>query len=419
MAISQSTVTHSDGSTDVNVHVPFIAPPKPSDACSTAKPIVGQLVATVSTTGGSIAGGQNLYYYLSAIDASSNESIPSDPIEVVIPAGTNTNQVTISGINPFDANASLFNVYRALGAPNGQGGTTSGTSPAQLFANQTPPSACAGLSITDTGSNGSNGGAGDPTKMPIAEDVVRIRAYWQLNGESQWRFGGETLNGQGTAVDFIVPHNIQGQAINIQLRSVDSRLNETPSSLAPIEAYTITAAYPAGLGVGGAPGAGDGLKIGGLHVFNTGGIMDKSSPVVPQGSLLGFFDNSAFSYSSASTSLSFWNTAFTVYMQDGSSFSVPASGSSGSPAFVFTGLTASTTYFFGAYYDIVGNAVHMVLSDVNSGKSSGSQQFVSQTINGDGRIPLFASWQVATPASGTGGGGGGTGGGGGGRDGFL
>src|SRR6185437_11356703 len=270
MPISQTTVVKSYGAPEINVHVPFIAPPPPSAACATAKPIVGQVAVTVATTGGSIAGVQNLYYHLAAVDSLGNESIPSDPIEVIIPPGTNTNQVSLAGISPFDSGAASFHVYRSIGAPNGVGATTGGT-PARLFSSQAVPTNCSSLSVTDTGSNGDNGGVGDPTKMPISQDVNKVRAYWQLAGESQWRFGGETLNGQGSAVDFVVPHNVQGQSINVQLRSVDRNLNETPESLAPIASYTIAAAYPTAIGIGAAPPVGSGFAVGGTPIIDNSG----------------------------------------------------------------------------------------------------------------------------------------------------
>lgn len=409
MAITQSTVVHSDGSTDIQVNVPFIAPPPPAAQCNALKPRIAHLSVAVSTAGGSIAGGQNLYYYLSGIDSSGNETIPSDPIEVIIPSGTNTNQVTISGLTPFDPNTNTFNVYRATTGPQGDG-LVSNSTPARLFDGQTPPTNCSTFSVTDTGSNGGNGGGGDPTKMPIAQDLARVRAYWQLVGESQWRYGGETLNGSGTSVAFVVPHNIQGQQINIQLRAVDNRLNETPQSLAPTNRYTITAAYPAGLGVGAAPGVSDGLAIGGLHVFNTSGQMDKSTPLNVQGSLVSNFDNSAFGWSITTTSISMWSAAFTIPYVSGSNISVAAHGSSGSPAWSFTGLTPNSTYYFYVYWTISTGSLHVVLSSQSGGNAPELTSTIVQTFNGDGNI-YVSRWTISTPASGGGSGGGGNGGG--------
>lgn len=136
-----------------------------------------------------------------------------------------------------------------------------------------------------------------------------------------------------------------------------------------------------------------------------------STFVKQQASIAGFYDNSAFSYSTTSSSISAWCSSFTIYMPDGSSFSAPATGSSGSPAWSWTGLSSSTTYHFGAYYQVSDGTVHMLKSDNST--SLGSQQWLAQTINGDGRLPLFIDWTITTPSSGTGGGGGSSGGGGG------
>ena len=57
-------------------------------------PLVG-LNPQVSTTGGTLAGGQTLYYAISAVDANGAESGLSFIAMANIPAGTNTNQVTL------------------------------------------------------------------------------------------------------------------------------------------------------------------------------------------------------------------------------------------------------------------------------------------------------------------------------------
>lgn len=454
MAISQSVISHSDGSVDIGITVPFIAPPQPAAACKTAKPITAQLTATVQTTGGTIAGGQSLYYHISAIDGSGNESIPGDPIEVIIPSGTNTNQVSITGPTPFDSNASLYNVYRSVSGPKGDGNLANST-PAQLFNNQTPPSNCAGLSISDTGSNGIGGGTGDNTKMPIAQSLSKIRAYWQVNGESQWRLGGETLNGAGSSVNFVVPHNIQGQQINIQLRSVDFSLNETPEALAPTQSYTITAVYPTGLGIGAAPPAGASFGVSGAKIIDTSGntgldsvvdgstyvryvasdatsnrldfskaLLNKQLDNIPDGStyvrvadvnadhtfhVSTPLNNQASlvaspadttSYTSTSSSINWSWSSFTAYFPDGSSGTV----SSGSQN--FTGLSASTTYYFEMYIVKSTLTLTVVLSDQSSGAAPSSLQFQVQTVSGDGHIPLWIDRTAATVSGGSGGGGG-------------
>lgn len=131
-----------------------------------------------------------------------------------------------------------------------------------------------------------------------------------------------------------------------------------------------------------------------------------------QGSLTGGGDNSLFSYSATTSSLSFWNAAGGDYpLPNGGTQSTPATGSSSSPAWSFTGLSTSTTYHFGAYLDLRDNTVHLLMSDVSGGTAPGSQEWLMQKIQGDNHFPLFSDWQVATTAS-NGGSGGGSGGGG-------
>lgn len=130
---------------------------------------------------------------------------------------------------------------------------------------------------------------------------------------------------------------------------------------------------------------------------------------VPQGSLVGGGDNSVFSYSANSTDISIWNTSTTVPLPNGTILTISATGSSGSPAWTFTGLTASTSYHFGGYLQLSDDTVHVVMSDNST--SAGSQTWLVQTLEADGHVPLFIDWIIATPASGSSSGGGSPGGG--------
>lgn len=129
-----------------------------------------------------------------------------------------------------------------------------------------------------------------------------------------------------------------------------------------------------------------------------------------QGSLVASFDNSHFSWSTTSTSISFWWIAFNIPKNDGTSYAIGALGSSGSPAITISGLTASTTYYLYCYYTVSTGVIHIVLSDLSSGTAPASTAFIVQTLNGDGNVPVWGT-TIATPASGTGGGGGAPGGG--------
>src|SRR5260370_26686650 len=82
------------------------------------RPRVG-LNPQINTIGGRLAGGQTFYYGISAVDANGAESALSFTVMANIPAGANTNQVTLLSLS-FSAAATSFQVYR-------------GTTPAQLL----------------------------------------------------------------------------------------------------------------------------------------------------------------------------------------------------------------------------------------------------------------------------------------------
>ena len=125
-----------------------------------------------------------------------------------------------------------------------------------------------------------------------------------------------------------------------------------------------------------------------------------------QGSIAGMGDciSAAITYASTSSSITWSWSAFNVYFADGGTIAVTASSQA-----AFTGLTASTTYYFGAYFN--GSTIVVVMSDVSSGKGGESIQQQMQVLQGDGHILLSANMMGITTASGGQGGGGGGGGG--------
>ena len=130
-----------------------------------------------------------------------------------------------------------------------------------------------------------------------------------------------------------------------------------------------------------------------------------SSAFNTQGSYNCLSDNAAFSFGTTTTSISFWWTQFSIPLIDGTNVTVAAKGSSGSPAISFTGLTANTTYFISARFNIKTQTVEMMI-----GTSVLSTQQMSQWFNADGFDCVFINWQIATPSAGSSGGGGSGGG---------
>jgi hypothetical protein len=116
--VVESTAASSDGTVEASVSVSFV-PPAGAGASSPAAgpgiPLLG-LVPTVGT-GGTLKGGQTLYYAVSGQDSAGNESALSFIVRASIAADGST--VTLSGLS-FAPGTSAFDVYR-------------GATPAQLF----------------------------------------------------------------------------------------------------------------------------------------------------------------------------------------------------------------------------------------------------------------------------------------------
>jgi hypothetical protein len=107
--ISESSTESTDGSVTESLSVSFSVPAKPA-ASSAGIPLMG-LNAQVNNSGGTLAGGQVLYYGISADDVNGAEGGLSFIATVNVPAGDNTNQVTLVSLS-FSAAAVSFNVYR-------------------------------------------------------------------------------------------------------------------------------------------------------------------------------------------------------------------------------------------------------------------------------------------------------------------
>jgi hypothetical protein len=107
--IVESTTESSDGSVIENLTASFSAPAKPA-ASSAGIPLMG-LNPQVNNSGGSLGGGQALYYGISGLDATGAEGALSFIAIANIPAGDNTNQVTLVSLS-FSRSAVSFDVYR-------------------------------------------------------------------------------------------------------------------------------------------------------------------------------------------------------------------------------------------------------------------------------------------------------------------
>ena len=96
MAVAQINTPQNDTSVQVAVQVTGFLPI--NQISTSVMPPVIPPTGTTATTGGSIEGGITWYIQLCARDINGRISAPSKFIQVVVPSGTNTNTITISGI---------------------------------------------------------------------------------------------------------------------------------------------------------------------------------------------------------------------------------------------------------------------------------------------------------------------------------
>lgn len=143
-AVTETIQAQTDGTATDILSVSFSQPTTPSQNAPNL-PLVG-LSPQFASTGGSLPGGANMYYAVSAVDSAGNEGTLSFTVAALIPAGTNTNTVTINGLS-FPSSAASFNVYR-------------GTTPQLLYR------IAAGLSINSTYID--NGVPAEPVGPPDA-----------------------------------------------------------------------------------------------------------------------------------------------------------------------------------------------------------------------------------------------------------
>ena len=115
--IAESSTTGADGTISEVATVSFNSSPMP--AISTLGLPLASLSPQIVTIGGTLNGNRTYYYGLSALDSNSAEGPLSFVIPANVPAGTNTNQVTLVSLS-FSSTSSGFRVYR-------------GTNPTQLL----------------------------------------------------------------------------------------------------------------------------------------------------------------------------------------------------------------------------------------------------------------------------------------------
>ncbi len=128
--IVEEEADSGDGGSETWLAVSF-TPPGAGAESALAIPKLS-LTPAISPSGGTLPGGQVLYYAVTAVDASGGETEPSFAVRAPIPEGGSTNRVTIEGLS-FAPGTASFRVYRGRG-PRQLYGIASNVPPASSFA---------------------------------------------------------------------------------------------------------------------------------------------------------------------------------------------------------------------------------------------------------------------------------------------
>ncbi len=209
-AVQENIQAATDGSATDILTVSFSQPTMPSRGLPNL-PLVS-LSPVYSTTGGTLAGGANLYYAVTAVDSAGNEGPLSFTVPVSITATSNTNQVTIVGLS-FPAAAIGFNVYR-------------GTTPQELYRITSSPLPIA-AQYTDSGA------APLPFGPPDASfDHANFYYRYQYAGPftadifSSSTIGRSDMNATGITYSGLVVRIVEGTGRG-QERSISGNTNTT------------------------------------------------------------------------------------------------------------------------------------------------------------------------------------------------
>jgi hypothetical protein len=213
------TVTPTESGFAVKLAAAFSPPEKPAPA-GTAIPLVS-LSPQIASTGGTLAGGQTLYYALSAVDGAGAESGLSFAVRAKILAGTNTNAVTLTGLS-FSPGTASFRVYR-------------GPSPVQLRRIATGVAVAA--TFTDTGAAAEQAG-------PPDAHYHHANFYWRMELQPEVSAGISSATTIGNSTLGMLPDDFKGALVRVtrgkgatQERTI---VSNTATTITVTPAWTVT-----------------------------------------------------------------------------------------------------------------------------------------------------------------------------------
>lgn len=280
--IEETVIALADGTSAVELKALF-TPPAVPDASAAGVPIVG-LSPKIETTGGALDGGQTYYYAVSGVDAGGRESAMSFLVRATIPATTNTNVVTLTGLS-WAPETQTLRVYRGA-APTELLRIGDGVTPAAQFADaglepelKPPPDpnydhanfhwrmelmpeieatrhgpAMAGnasLAMLPNEFKGAvvrvTGGKGKGQERVVASNdatTLTLTAAWTVPldassrfcvAEASWKFAGTTRSDE---IRFEAPNRLDS-VVQISGRAANARDVETAAEISPLHRHMI------------------------------------------------------------------------------------------------------------------------------------------------------------------------------------
>ena len=281
--ITETVIPLADGEFQVKLSAAF----RPPDAAASSLaniPLVS-LNPTIDSTGGTIAGGQTLYYAVSATDANGAESALSFAVRARVPAGTNTNAVTLTGLSFSPGSTTGFSVYRGSN-PTQMLRIASGQTIANAFTDtgaaaelvgppdrnynhanfywrvELQPEAnveihsaitigASGLGMLPDNFKGAIvritrglGATQERVVVSNTDTTLTVTPPWRVEpdatsffvvADGTWKFGGVTIS---SPVEFTVP-NMPGATVQVSGRSANAHDQESPYELNPLTRWQI------------------------------------------------------------------------------------------------------------------------------------------------------------------------------------
>ncbi len=188
--VTETATQAADGTTILEATVSFTAP-SPVLGGAPGIPLVS-LSPVIGTSGGTLDGGANLYYAVSSVGGTGEEGSLSFIVRAEIPAGQNTNTVTLTGLS-FPSAAAQFHMYR-------------GANPSELYriaSNQT-----LATQFADTG-------LAEQIIPPPDSNFDHANFYWRLELQPEYPATLQSSNSVGNS-DLEMPANVyQGMVVRI------------------------------------------------------------------------------------------------------------------------------------------------------------------------------------------------------------